>query len=60
MSNGRTLEEMERECTHNCMSCGLACNGEEKDLSDKVTLEKALYSVSELDEAELLRALDEF
>lgn len=60
MAEKGTVKEQMEACTHNCMSCGLGCDAGDKGSADKVTLEKALYQVSELDSEELLKALEEF
>jgi hypothetical protein len=58
MSELRTVESTMEECTHNCSTCGLGCESGER--ADKMTLEQTLYSVSDVDSAALLKALQEF
>lgn len=50
------IEKTQQECTHNCMTCGAGCS--EHGTGDGVgTLEKTLDAISEIDGAELLKAL---
>lgn len=59
MAEIKTVEQQMEECTHNCMTCGSGC-GEHEGSGDGVgKLEKTLLAISEVDENDLLKALQE-
>ena len=52
-----SIEEMMENCTHNCATCHSACGEQVEGGVGK--LEKTLTAFSEVDSAELLKALEE-
>ncbi len=60
MAEYKTVEQQMDACTHDCMSCGMGC-GEHGETGDSVgKIEKTLLALSEVDEENLLKALQEF
>ncbi len=52
-------DKLNMECTHNCHTCGSACNTEKKGDSFFDKLEMVSDAYSQLDEDEVLKILNE-